>query len=685
MSDLAKIVTKERFLNAYKICFDYCKENDKIADVNFRLIKNHLLELTDTQVKSFYEKFIESELVYGLPELHSCDIVTIPKKSTGVREYRFFSVFSMILYNAVGLTFVDTCNEVISTLNFNKKSIYPYYPTKFNLNSSSKSEKDKWEVRNNYKTEFNKYQNKLEELVTPNCGLLQLDLTQYFESIVHEKLINLLYKYSNKTTLSKNKLDEDSSLVLEFFFEALMCRRFSIPQGRKNFVSDYLGYLYLVPFDMEVEKLCQGSNLKFKGMIRYVDDITVIFENESNQSASEVYRELLEVESKIINWFLNDLGLSINPSKTIRKYITDEKQKKQFIQKNKKSISGIELIDSDDTKKIKKEKQKNEEKRKEAKPVAEMFNQFIEILKKFQFPQNGEFDFKISKEDRELMKVIYDSEVFQKYLLKPENLIKIQSIIKDVEIELTVDYINMLIVLFFLEQDKNLIFIKILEDFFTQKFKPDDKRHIHILHVLYAQNNYDKKKLVNKIIKQNHNLLKKDNYGKYLLVLSELETSPEEYHELENNAIFQRILNEYNNSTVYRSGYLFNNNSQYQKIIKLLVSEFVNNKAISDQLKHYVLHRRQKKWDLAFNNFHNIFHEVCKVKFELNDSASVKTVIEKAKNISLNDQLTIDKFYNRRNFNMISHPGQKGIPAEKVNDKDLKYFEESIFEIMQRL
>ncbi len=685
MSDLGKIVTQDRFLNAYKICYDYCKETENIADVNFRLIKVHLLNLSEAQVKSYYDKFIKSELVYGLPELHSCDVVTIPKKSTGVREYRFFSVFSMILFNAIGLTFVDTCNEVISTLNFNKKSIFPFYPTKFNLNSSSKSEKDKWMVRNNYKNEFNKYQAKIEEIITPNCGLLQLDLTQYFESIVHEKLIDLLYQYSNKTTLSKNKLDEDSSLVMEFFFEALMCRRFSIPQGRKNFVSDYLGYLYLVPFDMEVEKLCQGSNLKFKGMVRYVDDITIVFENEDEEHASEIYRQLLEVESKIINWFLNNLGLSINPSKTVRKYIVDENEKKIFIEENRKSISGIELSDTENSAKKKEEVEPQDGEVKKSKPkVDEIFKRFIDILKKFKFPENGEFDFNISKDDRELMKVIYDNEVFQKYLLKPENTLILSNAIKNLEIDLTVDYINMLIVLYFLKKGEDYLFIKILEQFFLDYFKAEDKRHLHILHVLYAQSTYDKK-FINKLIKANKEIIETDNYGKYLLLLSGVVKQGEDYYELDNNAIFQRITNEYTQSSVYHTGYLFNNKSGYQGVIKLLVKEFANNKAIADQLKHYVLHRRQKKWDLAFNNFHNIFHEICKTKFELQDNATVKTVIEKAKGLSLNDQLIIDKFYNRRNFNMISHPGQKGIPAEKVNDKDLKYFEEKVLEIIVKI
>lgn len=683
MSDLAKIVTKERFLNAFKICQDYCQSNDHILDVNFRLIKNHLLNLSEAQVISYYDKFIQSELVYGLPEIHSCDIVTIPKKSTGVREYRFFTMFSMILYNAIGLTFVDSCSDSINTLNFNKRSVYPFYPTKFVINKSSKSEKDKWEVRNNYKNEYKKYQDTLSEVVIPNTALLQLDLTQYFESIIHEKLIQLVYQYSTKTTQAKNNLDQDSSLVLEFFFEALMCRRFSIPQGRKNFVSDYLGYLYLVPFDMKVEELCKGSSLTFKGMIRYVDDITVVFDNPDNIPSSEIFRSLLEIESKIINWFLNTLGLSINSSKTVRKYIADEAEKEQFIEENKKSTSGIGL-DDPEKEEAKNEPEKNNTKVGEKLNVEDTFNKFLKMLEQFKFPENGNFEFEISKEDRELMKVIYDSDIFQKYLLKPGNDEKIGKVITKVEVELTVDYINMLIVLFFIEKESNYLFIHILEDFFKNKFKPDDKRHLHILHVLHAQNSYDKK-LINRIIKRNRRKISKDNYGKYLLLFSKTITEAEDHNHLDNNAIYNRLINEFTQNTVYHSNYLFNNPSLYQTFIRLLVKEYGSNKAISDQLKHYVLHRRQKKWDLAFNNFHNIFHEICKTKFSLNDSATVKTILDTANNLSLDDQLTIGKFYNRRNFNLISHPGQKGIPAEKVNDKDLKYFEKKVLPIIAKI
>lgn len=679
MSELSSIVTKEKFINAFHICKEYCEKTENILDVNFRLLKDHFIELTEGQVSSYYDKFIESEFVYGLPELHSCDGVTIPKKSTGVREYKFFPAFSMILYNAVGLVFVDTCNAVVKNIKFNRKKIFPFYPTKFFLNPNSNSEAERWRVKNDYKTEFKKYQEALEELIVPNSAILQLDLTQYFETIVHEKLISLLFEFSNQSTLSKNKLDAKSETILEFYFEALMNKRFSIPQGRKNFVSDYFGYLYLVPFDMSIETLCSDHNLKFSGMIRYVDDITIVLENHTNLPNEDVFRTLLEIESKIINWFLKDLGLSINSSKTARKLIITETQKTKFIEENKKSISGLEIKNEDV------EQNHDFINQNKAKSLNDLYNEFKDVLAKFKFPRNSNYDVLISKEEREKLKTILSNKSLQGYILKSEKKEEIINILKEVDLELIVDYINILIVLFYLKDKKvGYPFKKFIENYIMKGVKLNDKRRIHIIHILLAQKDIEIVQIV-KIIESNKNFLLKDNYGKYLLYFTENYHLEDGYNEFSENAIYYRLGHEKVVKMPYRKNYLYNKKSVYQSVLKKLIQNHSGDKAISDQLKHYVIYRRQKKWDLSFNHFHNLFHQIAKKKYSLNDQASVKDILENAEILSLEEQLDLDKFYNRRNFNMISHPSQKDQPAEKVSNKDLEYFEKRIIEIINKI
>lgn len=678
MKDLARIVSKNRFINAFKICKDYCENNDNILDVNFRLIKNHLLDLTESKVGTFYEKYIESDLVYALPELFSCERVTIPKNSTGTREYRYFSTFSMILYNAVGLNIVDTCNDTIGSLSFNDKSVFPFYPTKFILNTDFKGDKNKWRVSNDYKTEYKKFQSKLNEMTTKDCAILQIDITQYFESIVHEKLLHRVYEYANKSVLTKNNLDSDSYQTLEFYFESLMLQRFSIPQGRKNFISDYYGYFYLIPFDMNIEKICKEFRIEFKGMLRYVDDITIIFENPQNLDYKEVYRELLEIESKVINWILNELGLNINPSKTVRKFIRTDEEKNEFIESNRKNTSGVELVEEElleelggDEKSI-----SIDEKLKEFKGVLEMFN----------FKDEQEFLLKITKEDRENLKLIYNDK-FQKYLLKADVSKAIITTLEDVEIELTVDFINMLIVLFLIKNKKgDFIYRKPIDRFLANNFNPSDKRHIHIIHILLAQKALDSKTVFSKILKTKE-ALKYDSYGKYLLTFADSVTPKVNKSLLyDESCFFTRLDYEYNLPKVQSfNHYLYpKDDDKYQELISLLIEKNMLDKAIVEQIKNYILYRRIKKWDLAFNHFHNFFHEICKKCLNLSDSSTVKN-ISSDKVFSLKDQLIINKFYSRRNFNSISHPSQNNIPSEKVDKKDLISFERKVIKILIKL
>lgn len=677
MKDLKRIVTKERFINAFNICKTYCEENDNILDVNFRLIKSHLLNLTEQKVQTYYDKYIETDLVYALPELFSCERVTIPKNSTGTREYRYFSTFSMILYNAIGLNFVDTCNDTIGSLDFNNRKIFPFYPTKFILNNDTKSEKNKWKVSNDYKSEYKKYQNKLEELAIEDCVILQIDITQYFESIIHEKLLQRVYEYSNKSALSKNNLDTDSYQALEFYFESLMLKRFSIPQGRKNFISDYYGYFYLIPFDMIVESLCKEFQISFKGMLRYVDDITLIFENPLKLDYKEVYRELLEIESKLINWILNELGLSVNPSKTVRKYIRTEKEKIEFIDSNKKNTSGIVLYEEEN--KIKENKKKGHK-------IDEKFLDFNNVIEKFIFSDVEEFVLNISKDDRENLKLIYN-EKFQKFLLKKDISKKVIKTLKNVEIELTVDFINMLIVLFLIKDKKRgFIYRQPIDVFLDKNFNPSDKRHIHIVHILIAQTAIDSNIVFNKINKIKRNLLK-DSYGKYLLTFANsIVLNQQRYSIYEESCFFARLNNEYNTPKVQsHSNYLYSrSNDKYESLISAIIRKKMVNSSTVEQLKNYVMYRRIKKWDLSFNHFHNFFHEICKNSLELSDNATVKNI--SSNNIfNLSEQLIINKFYSRRNFNSISHPSQNDMPSEKVDKEDLMHFEKKVYRIIIKL
>lgn len=125
MNNLGEIISEELFINSFHIYKNYC-EKSFILDVNLRLLKEHFSDLDEEDARKYYKKFIETDLVYSLPELFSTDIVSVPKEVTGIRNYRFFSTFSIVLYGAIGLLFVDCCSKIINDLDLdsNKGKIF---------------------------------------------------------------------------------------------------------------------------------------------------------------------------------------------------------------------------------------------------------------------------------------------------------------------------------------------------------------------------------------------------------------------------------------------------------------------------------------------------------------------------------------------------------------------------------
>ena len=129
-----------------------------IWDINFLLLKDRFARTNEKRVLDYYNNYIKGNLFYSLPELFSTDIVNVPKGLSGVREYRFFSMFSMVLYNAVGLLFIDSCNDIIVSTDFRGKGVFSFYPNPFKLyNKSLNSNKNKWGVNNDYRKQYKSF------------------------------------------------------------------------------------------------------------------------------------------------------------------------------------------------------------------------------------------------------------------------------------------------------------------------------------------------------------------------------------------------------------------------------------------------------------------------------------------------------------------------------------------------
>lgn len=667
MEKISHVITWELFLNAFNICKSYANSLN-LNDVNILLLKEKFNNITEHSLKKYYKLYVETEAFYGFPVLFSSDVVQIPKGISGFREYRFFDVYAMILYNAVGLLFYKVCNDTIQNLNLKQYNVFRYVPTVFfNDKKKSRSGYEYVKASKDYTNDYNNYLNKIEESIKVGKCILKIDISKYFDSISHDILINLLKDYSIDSTLAEYNIDKESMNSIQFYFESMMGRKIGIPQGRDNCFSDYLGDIYLKQFDFDVTSLCVNTKLKFHCMIRYVDDITLVFDANNNLQVSEHHKILLSILENISKYFLEKLNLRINSDKVQIMYFENEKQVSAYIEENKKKVSSKENLELNN--------------------IKSSYKKFVEVLRKFKLFNQFKFEFKLTNGEREVLKCIFNKN-FRQYLYKKENIIEINQIIDGMDLELTTDSMYIMIILFFLKNDKEELFFTN----FRNKLKELDildKRVIHIAMLSYTQKKSLKNLRIN--IKSHKEELINDNYGKYLIPLAN-------YYELKNfsylddlaiyNIISWRykfpslksIIPDIKNESVY--------NQIYNSFIKNIEKKQYSESQIL-QLKDFTYHYKRKEWNLAYNNFYNFFHETCKVKFSNFDNGyNINQMISDLCRIGLltqKDNLNLIKFGDCRNFNSISHPSKNRISAIKVSEEKLKFYIDKIGTLLIKL
>ncbi len=485
----------------------------------------------------------------------------------------------------------------------------------------------------------------------------------------HEKLLDLLKELGLESKLAIYDIDEKARNTLLFYFESLMNRKQGIPQGKINCSSDLYGLLYLLPLDFNIIDICNKYNLQYKAMIRYVDDIMIILKNNHKLTNKEIFKELSKLEQELSLFLNNKLMIRINEKKTEYAIMHNKDIRKEFIEKNIKRVSGANTKNENDIQNAEIEKR---------------INEMLEVIKKYEFTNENTFEFKITDNDKEKLKTIFDENI-KNYLKKPDIKAKTRKILSNIDIELTVNQMYILIALFFITDKNKNPFLDILINHILNNLDLKDKRILHIILLMISQgldfNEYEK---FNTYIKQHKEELFEDNYGKYILILNKMIKNDNSINILEDESIFNQINYEFNRNCKYSRKVLCENKTKYNQLILKLVEQENINESIINQLKWYVYSIRNGNLDSAFNHFHNIFHEICKEKYKDN----VKDIIDKLyKNgiIGNKEDILIRKFYDRRNFNPVSHPSKNGKAAVKISREILEEFEDGIIEIILRI
>lgn len=652
MRSISEIITKEIFVNAHEICKEAVSE-EHLKDINLKLLKDSLLKLSKSDIETYYGNYLDRNIFYSIPELFTSSIVDIPKGNNSFREYRFFAQYSLILYNAIGILFYKVTEDLLGKIDFETDNVYTYAPNKI---SNEKNKQEKVKIDHTYRKFYSEYLNKQEELINEDSIILRIDLRNYFNSIDHTKLVETLDIFGQPVIKNKYKINSETKEAIIHYFDMMMNSKKGIPQGRVNCFSDFFGDLYLKMFDKEIKKICESEMLSYKAMIRYVDDITIVFERKAVESIHDIYKELHNIENKIALFLFQNLNLKINDAKTIVRILKDDDEVIEYLEDNSKQVSFVENFGRTSSKR----------------KIQEKFNELLEALEKFRYPDTNSQVEEFDNKDKEKLKLIFSKDV-NNYLKSSNNIKILNKVLEKIDMELTVDNIYILIALVFLNVKGTKPYFNAFDKYMKTFDKYDDKRMIHILLMGITQD-LEANEVFTYIEKVKDDLAK-DNYGRYLLIFSENYSYDKHISLLNEMAIYNKISYYYKNAG---KDVICNSNVSFNQMIKVYLSMQNKNDALIDQINNFVEYYIKQDWGVAYNSFYNFFHELCKIKLCKKEDLTSETIItnlKKKKIITVSDQIIINKFANMRNENQISHPSDKfGNKNIKIGKEELDYF-----------
>jgi len=618
----------EHITKAYElICLQM--EDPKFS---FKTLELEIYRLSD-QMKGFdCEKFYNELLVkdnfYNKGNIFFNIDYLIPKGTYGVREFNFLSLELLILYYSLGFYIHDLIKESYETIE-NKKTkrdnISTYYGGKIDFNSPKKSDLY-------YQTDYinfnNQVNDKIQEILNhgKKVVVIKLDIQDYFKTIDLEILLKIIKKYSVPSNSKKLNLDYATLEELKNLFLFINKSLKGIPLFSQNIISNFLSYIYLFDLDNYIQELSISHEKDFL-YCRYVDDFYLIFKKNKTIKNDEIGDEIFQITTGITEFLYTNLQLNINQLKTHKLIIEDKSDFEQFIKKEK-------IISIPDT--LKKEK-KPKEKLEEIKEIID------KLKRQYKLKGNAYLDI----EENNKLKEIF-STTLKKYLLSRDAIDIVDKIFKGWNPILTLS--NSQALIFLIKHSSENILLK---NFLLEKkeIKFNSPQYLFLLEKYILSNSKD------------------DEFAKTILASTV------------NNSYFNLIKKMLDNKIV-----LVKNDDIAIDDLFLDIND-----TVMQQIKMLTLAEMEGKFNLAFNHLLNIYHYYC-FKKDSNNTAELKKYNQNNV-LDFLDHLKIPieylnfsiQFFDRRNKNNISHPGEELLENWVVNKQEYFEFKIKLNNILKKI
>lgn len=319
--------------------------NQKKKNKHYNTLSMHYYEsvLPDTsclKTDDYFNEKIGTDLFYGLEKEFKIFSYLLPKPGLGLRSYTFFSYPLRVLYYAIGLYLVKITQEYIDDFRPKYKNIRSYYGGNLRFNKDDI-------VLNYNSTQYKKsykqfrYHVRKEALENPDHRVvLRLDIKDYFDEISIPSLLNNISRRIKTSTSSSYNFDPTTHDAITFFFRYLTNNRDGIPQSEHDLIGGFIGYLYLVfaDFLFHDEIAREYGLLKDHKIIRYVDDIYIFIEFDSNVKQAEREGFIDSLSARIADILHYKLNLKLNTKS--RLYWLNNEDDLDELLRNLKKVSG---------------------------------------------------------------------------------------------------------------------------------------------------------------------------------------------------------------------------------------------------------------------------------------------------------------------------------------------------------
>ncbi|WNI39063.1 hypothetical protein [Chryseobacterium sp. SG20098] len=576
----------------------------------------------------YYENYIEKDIFYNKQNFFFNLEYLIPKGIIGVRTFNYLSFENLILYYALGFycfDLVSTCFKTIEDKKKKRNNIFTFYGCEIDFDNPLKSNL-------NYFTDYVEFNNsvndKIEKIISENkkAVIIKLDIQDYFKTIDFDILLKILSKYSTNTKTKKLKFDENTKDEIKNIFTFINKDKIGVPLFSQNLISNFLSYIYLYELDNFIQN-SEFLNTKDFLYSRYVDDFYIIYKENKGKSNQYIGTDIFNLSSQITQFLSSKLNLKINNLKTQNLIICNDSDLEDFIKKEK-VISIPESL---------KEDVSPQEKLEEVLKI-------IEDLKK-KYKKKGSTYLTI--EDNNKLNEIFKKN-FKQFLKSNLAIAKLEKAFKD-----WIHLINLVNpqALYFLMSNtsKNK---EIFNFLITNINKYDTPQYYYLLEKFILHNNLssNEKRKFNSISSKNS------------------------YYKLIKASIT-------------------NNNTFDINIVDFPIPDKIlkTHDILVQQIKLLNLAEIDGKYNVAFNHLLNIYHFYCSIS-DKNFNGELKyynqhniTDFLDSLNFSIEYINFSLKFFDMRNKNNISHPGEKLMENWTVSRKEYIEYRNNLIHLIEKI